>query len=96
VGAENWFTKMAKIVEAMIAEFQAKLVFTLGVETATALVTSGKFRTFADDLGGNFWINFLSNHDNSQSVKQHVCCQFLGCRVIECERLRFLSAGVSG
>ena len=58
VDAEDWFTKMAKTIEAMIAEFQAKLVFTLGVETATALVTSGKFRTFVDDVGGNFWMNF--------------------------------------
>lgn len=56
--AENWFTKMAKIIEAMIAEFKAKLVFTLGAETATALITSGKFRTFVDDVGGDFWMNF--------------------------------------
>jgi hypothetical protein len=58
VDTEHWFTKMAKMIEAMIAEFHAELVFTLGVEAATALVTSGKFRTFVNDVGGNFWMNF--------------------------------------
>jgi hypothetical protein len=58
VDAEDWFTKMAKIIEAMIAEFQAEPVFTLGVEAATALVTSGKFWTFVNDVDGNFWLNF--------------------------------------
>jgi hypothetical protein len=42
--ADNGFAEVAKIVEAMIAKFQAKLVLALGLEAAVAFIASGEFR----------------------------------------------------
>jgi hypothetical protein len=57
--AIDWrrFTEVAQVVEAAIAEFEAELIFALGMEGAVALVTSGIFRASLEFVGESFWMD---------------------------------------
>jgi hypothetical protein len=65
VNAEDGFAEMAKNIEAMVAEFEAELIFALGVEAAMAFVAGGKISAGGQFANVNFRMNFQSNHKNS-------------------------------
>lgn len=65
VNADDRFVQVSKIVKAGVAQGQAKLVFTLGPETAVAFVAGGILRMLQLLFGVNFGMNFQRGHENA-------------------------------
>ncbi len=70
VNAENGFTEMTKIIETMIAELQAKLVFAPGVKAAVTFITSREFRAFVQFRNVDFGMDFERDHENSPRTRE--------------------------
>jgi len=62
VNAQNGLGNVPGSVKAMVTQTQAKLVFTLGTETAMALETSGVFRALKLFSNLNFGMDFQADH----------------------------------
>lgn len=62
MNAQNGLGNVPGSVKAMVTQTQAKLVFTLGTETAMALETSGVFRALKLFSNLNFGMDFQADH----------------------------------
>jgi len=62
VDADDRLAKVAKRVKAGVAELEAELVFTLGVESAVAFEAGGIVRALTLFAGVNFGMNFKFEH----------------------------------
>jgi hypothetical protein len=62
VNAEGWFTGFPQCVEAGVAQFQAQLVFALGMEGAVAFMTSCIGRALCLFSGVNFGMDLERDH----------------------------------
>ena len=66
--AEDGFAKVAEQIEAVIAEFQAELVFALSVKAAVAFVASGEGRVLYLFAKVHFRTDFERSHKTSPLV----------------------------
>jgi predicted alternative tryptophan synthase beta-subunit len=74
VHADDRFAKVPQHVKALVAQFQAQLVFTLRAETPVAFIASGKCRAFAQLLNLGFRMDFERNHCGSPKLEMHALC----------------------
>jgi len=75
VNADDRFGEMPSGIEAVVTKIDAQLIFTLGMETAVAFVTSGIIGLLDLTAGVTRGMDFGRNHSNSPNTQGQAVCQ---------------------